>query len=318
MQCWHRHSPNAPCRLVPRVESSVSMGDAGVFGRINSVVLDAVGQVYVADGLALEIRVFDTAGRSVRSFGRSGQGPGEFRELYSLAFMGDSLLALDARNARITVWSRAGAPIGTWPWLPLSGPSRFVRFYSTGPREAYVLGFRQQQRPRESVFLRLTANGPTDTVSYRAPEGLPTTMLAYPRRDGGISFFTIPFAGTRVALPAPGNQLASAWSTYYRITPTGSDGDTLRVVERAYSPLPVTDAQWIAATADFMRFQQDWPGAKCTPPAMERPSVQPALQGIYFDHDGGMVVEVTVRNATRYDFYNAEGQGASDSISGRT
>ncbi|MEX2284826.1 MAG: hypothetical protein WEE89_20225 [Gemmatimonadota bacterium] len=54
------------------------------------------GRIAVANGQTDEIRFYDAAGNYIRSAGRSGEGPGEFSQLYRLRkFAGDSLLALN-------------------------------------------------------------------------------------------------------------------------------------------------------------------------------------------------------------------------------
>ena len=56
-----------------------------MFGAVREVAFDAQGRLYILDGLGgfggpgVRILVFDAAGTFVREFGRSGNGPGEFR-----------------------------------------------------------------------------------------------------------------------------------------------------------------------------------------------------------------------------------------------
>lgn len=51
---------------------------AHLFGRISAIASDDARRVYVADGQAREIRVFDAQGTHIDTFGKSGEGPGEF------------------------------------------------------------------------------------------------------------------------------------------------------------------------------------------------------------------------------------------------
>ena len=55
------------------------------FGRVNSAALGPDEAVFVADGFNDEVRVFGLGGVHRRTFGRNGDGPGEFRSLYSVA-----------------------------------------------------------------------------------------------------------------------------------------------------------------------------------------------------------------------------------------
>ena len=311
---YFRHAaPAAGDTLQPFVTVGRTMaaerGSPDEFGRITSIALGPDGNLFVADAQAHEIRVFAPTGEFLRGFGRSGEGPGEFLSLYSLAFLGDTLLAMDSGNARISLLDLAGAPLATWPWYPLTGPVNLGRFYPTGPGEVYTLGLRSGPGPQGPTHIRLTSGGPGDTLAHPTPEDLPRTSPICPS-EGSISFFSTPFAGQRIAVPAPDGLLASSWSTDYRIAMTTPAGDTVRVIEREYQPLPITDAQWEEGTAEYREFRERQPGVRCTPESMTRPAHQAALQGIYFDEEGRMVVEVTAEGSTRYDFYDAEGRAA--------
>lgn len=48
-----------------------------LFGEIADVEIGPAGEIYVLDGQALQVRVFDSTGTFLRSFGRRGSGPGE-------------------------------------------------------------------------------------------------------------------------------------------------------------------------------------------------------------------------------------------------
>ncbi len=69
------------------------------FGRVSSVALGPNQEVFVADRLNREISVFGLDGVHHRTFGRMGEGPGEFQSLNSLAWAGDRLLSFDPEQA---------------------------------------------------------------------------------------------------------------------------------------------------------------------------------------------------------------------------
>ena len=71
------------------------------------VVRDSRGRYYIVpvDGLT-SIAVYDSTGRFLRTIGRNGSGPGEYGYLINAEIIaGDSILALDAGNRRLTVLS---------------------------------------------------------------------------------------------------------------------------------------------------------------------------------------------------------------------
>ena len=142
-----------------RLESVLSLGTAGitgdlqpdVFGSIAALVADEDGNVYIADGQAREIRVFDPAGRHLRNIGRSGSGPGEFRYLNSMAWLADTLLVLDPGNARIQRFTIDGSDAGSYRWLPLTGPPDRVRFHPTPDGLIHVPGLPPMSADGESL-----------------------------------------------------------------------------------------------------------------------------------------------------------------------
>ena len=87
--------------------------DSG-FTRIGPIAVDADGTAYVAETGESEIRVYDERGRRVRTIGRKGEGPGEFRSISGLGLLGDTLWVGDASNRRVTLFDREGNVLATF------------------------------------------------------------------------------------------------------------------------------------------------------------------------------------------------------------
>jgi hypothetical protein len=79
------------------------------------------GQVAIADGLQSNIKVFSSDGALVRTIGRVGDGPGEFRHPVSIEAVGEDLWVLDARM-RLSRFGPEGELRGT-VLLPGYNPS---------------------------------------------------------------------------------------------------------------------------------------------------------------------------------------------------
>jgi len=93
----------------PALIIGVKDGDAEYeFQAIADAERLADGSIVVADALAAELRVFDAAGRFVRAIGRSGEGPGEFRNLGAVWRYGDSIATWDRSLLRITIFDSMG------------------------------------------------------------------------------------------------------------------------------------------------------------------------------------------------------------------
>ena len=301
-----RHAGNA-AEWTLRGLASIGTAEGPVsFGRARSVIADREGNVYVADAQASEIAVFAPDGKHVRTIGRSGAGPGEFGDLYSLAWMGDTLAALDPGAARISLLSRSGDWIGQIPHEPITGPD--IRLHSVG-REVYSFAVRPgPENKLVRVYLRYTGSR-IDTLPY--PEqrlhGSPSTILCRHPARGGLTFFTNPFVPRVFQSPAPGNRVALVSSGAYRVDIVGSGGDTTMVIEKQHQPAPITDAEWEKATSPYREWAATAGGAKCEPVEFTRPSGKPALRTIFFDDAERMWVEVVTTEGHSFDVFDARG-----------
>lgn len=106
-------------------------GDSSAFANVGPVRLLSDGRIVVTDMAAHRLVVFDASGRYLRSLGREGSGPGEFRYVTSLTTLpGDSLATFDGRLRRLSIWhpdrgfvramSIGGGSDESWPddaWL---------------------------------------------------------------------------------------------------------------------------------------------------------------------------------------------------------
>lgn len=79
------------------------------FHDIRGVATPEPGMVAVADGGSKEIRIFSSAGGYLRSFGREGDGPEEFRRIAWIDMCGgQAIVAYDAHRFRVTKWTVDG------------------------------------------------------------------------------------------------------------------------------------------------------------------------------------------------------------------
>jgi hypothetical protein len=104
--------------LADRPELELGSGDftdEGGFFRVRDVRLLSSGDVLVVDGGSRELRWYSPAGELVRSLGRSGEGPGEFRSLAWAMVLGDTaVVAFDAALLRLTLFSLESGETRTW------------------------------------------------------------------------------------------------------------------------------------------------------------------------------------------------------------
>ncbi len=305
---------------VGRADSLFSIGAVvgdgpDAFGRVVSVVSHRDGRIYVADEIANRVQVFDAAGRFERSLGREGEGPGEFNRLYSLAWLGDTLAALDVRNARVELLTPDGASAGTFRHQPLSGDRRNVRLFQTGRHEIATVAVRVEDGRLARKIIRFAPSGPTDSVPYPdAPwrsddptAGGTTIVCEYPA-EAGLEFFAVPFAARHWAVPAPGGTSAVVWTADYRVVLLDDAGDTVRVVERDYERVPTSEEEWQEGLSSYRERLAENPGLDCQNGNPERPAFRPALHLLFFDSQGRMWIEWESAAGPALDVYDSEGR----------
>ena len=91
-----------PVSLVPRPESGTYIALATDYD------IDSDNNVYILDHRKCCVYAFDSNGELIRTFGRSGQGPGEFDKIGSMEITRDRLYVTDGSLARITEYYHDG------------------------------------------------------------------------------------------------------------------------------------------------------------------------------------------------------------------
>lgn len=88
-----------------------------MFGSIQAMTVDADGGIYAFDSQVPALRYFNARGEYVRTLGREGSGPGEYRDAaLGLAVRSDGRVVMrDPRNGRLNVYEPDGTPSDHWP-----------------------------------------------------------------------------------------------------------------------------------------------------------------------------------------------------------
>ncbi len=80
-----------------------------VFRQIADVAVNSKGEIFVADEQLTEIRKFDKEGKHLLTFGRRGQGPGEFQSIHVLSIdPRDDVMVFDGMVGSISIFSENG------------------------------------------------------------------------------------------------------------------------------------------------------------------------------------------------------------------
>jgi hypothetical protein len=106
-------------QLVPELSIASERGDSVVFGNAGEFAIMPSGRVMLFDPTATQLLVFNPDGSLAAKAGRSGGGPGEYRDANGLLALGDSLFALyDAELARLSFFRPDGTFDKSWPLPP--------------------------------------------------------------------------------------------------------------------------------------------------------------------------------------------------------
>ncbi len=72
------------------------------------ITVSKEGDIYVLDSNDNNIKIFDRGGAFIKSIGREGSGPGEWKRPWILGFVGDRIYVVDANNRRIQIMKKDG------------------------------------------------------------------------------------------------------------------------------------------------------------------------------------------------------------------
>lgn len=225
-------------------EPTVRVGSADgedpyLFHRVWDMATLEDGRIAVADAGSDELRVFDSTGVHLATWGGRGEGPGEFQSLWAVArWPGDSVAAWEFHSDRgVSIFDSEGNLGRILRYATVS-----TRTDVTVLRTAAILTDHEVRSDRGSglqVRRRL--------YEFRDAEGQVTASLGpYPasemferQRAGTTVWMEVPF--TRSAVTAAWHDLAVVGrNDIYEIRAYGTDGALRRMVRMDHAPVPVT------------------------------------------------------------------------------
>lgn len=275
-----------------------------VFGIPAALEVDAYGRLYVLEAATGEVRVFEPDGRHLRSLGRQGSGPGELRQPIGLTLAPDGALwVVDPGNARFTIFDTAGTLRGSvrrdngfaaYPW-----PGRFDR-----RGRLWDVAQGSSEPGSSPALLRIDpASGRADRLPL--PAFTPEQFVH--RRGGVTNAARVPYAPELAwTLDAEG-RVWSGVTDRYRLRLHEPGGDTLRLVERAMTPVAIARAELDSVPAQLKWFTDQ--GGRVD--VARLPEHKPAYVSVRTDDRGWLWVRpslpATERNAA-FDVFDPEGR----------
>lgn len=246
-------------------EPELSIGEAD--GDSAEYALDGVvgaarlsdGRIVVANFQALDLRYYDALGRHVRTVGRKGNGPGEFRLLPGIGRIGDTILVWDAFANRISRFDPTGAFGGSvsvrnseMTYLRLTG------FLADGSLLVNPLKLGDTARLREEEYVNSVTY-----LRFSATTGRQTHVLGpYFSSEAframlGSNYVSEPVIfGRRGLMAIAGTGFYRAETNRFQATFYSPEGNPVRTLRRPYEAVRAT-AEDVAATRRLLGEDDD-------------------------------------------------------------
>ncbi len=304
----------------PVVEiGTVSGSEETVFSSFTTAQFLPDGDVLVVDSEAGALRIFAPDGSFVRSFGSTGEGPGEFRTISRVDIGDDGVLGVwDVSSQRLSVLQLDGTLVGTDLF-----ENRGLRFVRRMSADRYLVGERLDPEVESlggnwSVLRGVTLlvsesleSGPDTLAAYRGGEAVRETTNSgniFRTREASRVF------GRDFYLAISPATIAAGSSDQFSIDLYDTEGGLQRVVRISSVETVITESHaddWIDAALETFG---DTPSTRAATVAQLEaaplPEVFPAFSAIHLDQEGRLWVqeyEMPRADRSRWLVFSTEG-----------
>lgn len=207
--------------------------DDEIFGVIASIIVDEQGTFYMLDGQLNEIKVYGNDGEYLRTIGREGEGPGEFRNAFNMAFLPNGNIGvMQTAPGKVASLTPEGEPADDFP-LPAPKDGAFrILFGARNAGDNLALVYAHNQ-PSEEKFVQsnvlalVSSDGSTETKLHSASSQMDFSSVVIAEKEWD-SF------RNRWTSSADGRVFTIRDFGEYRVTVWGPDGSIDRIIERDY------------------------------------------------------------------------------------
>lgn len=280
------------------------------------------------------IRFFDDQGRELGTFGREGEGPGEFRRALRGGWKGDTLWISDTALRRVTLVSPGRELLRTLPPLVAARPSpsdsaRLPTFPFAFPYalyaddEMFVSAIGAANDPKVeaiggSLFLRVSADGVIQRVVLRRPANEGSVGMDLP--GGGVASVSVPFfPGPHWTVSPDGARVATLVTDVegdeggtYTLRVYDAMGDAIFTRAVPFEGEPIDDARVdsvLEARAESARLPEMARAYRTDVPGRV-PPVYPPVEDLRIDGDHRIWIELrATEEGSRWVLLDPEGRG---------
>ncbi|HET8650394.1 MAG TPA: hypothetical protein VFL95_10150, partial [Gemmatimonadales bacterium] len=233
-------------------------------------------------------------GKLIRTIGREGEGPGEFRSTF-IAVHGANLVVHDPQLSRTSVFDTSGTYLRSWAssccyWSDITvDRAGLIYIPTSGQRNDKI----------RAHYIRFRLDGTTvDTIGIpdHGEEGKSWSVSGGSGGNKMMMMTAVPFTpAVRIAINPAGGAIYG-WSGDYRLVVSPDGKDTARVFGRDWTAPPLAesrkDAAVDAAVTNFMHSPASW-DENALRKAFHKsdiPNTVPAFESLDVDRDGNIWV----------------------------
>jgi hypothetical protein len=263
-------------------------------GSISQMAVGRDGRVFMYDSQRSSLQMIDSAGKFLRSIGRRGEGPGEYRNVRGLTTLPDGRVALwDSQLSRITLfdpdsdarhmWQVTRRTFSTTEPSLLSDTAGFLYLiHPVTPRP-------EGQRTGRPGLIRFDSHG--TTIDSLLPPDSDLVVQQVNATSFGVNVaYDVPYAPRVVWTWSPLGYLVAGRSDRYAIDLIHPDGRVVRI-ERDGDPPPVEkevrESATARLTAEIVHVSPSW---RWNGPPV--PEIKPFFNTISVTQEGRIWVHV--------------------------
>jgi len=281
------------------------------FGVISDIEIDDEGNVYLLDAQLSEVKIFTADGEFVRTIGREGEGPGEFRRPTRMFFTKDGNIGvMQTIPAKIVLLSPNGDPVGEHP-LPVPEDGGFQLLTSGQASEGQLvlamartkLSEDQSSWSRTDFLARVDSQG-KQLVEYASK----TVQINF--ADAVLNFAEWDTFERRWVVAPDGKVYACESYPEYEITVWNADGSIDKKISRQYKHRAHSADEKEFLTKMMEHFAQQIPNCR-----VEVENNVKDIEAIHIRDDGSIWVmnsngshDYPDKALGIFDVYNKDGQ----------
>lgn len=260
-----------------------------MFGSLRSVQVDDEENIYILDAEYIKVSVYDKNGRHIRTFGKTGQGPGEFGWPSRMYMRTDGKISiLDSRNRRFSYYSRKGE------CLQEINYAQYGSFFRAWPDSRGFVYCDEMYLTGESRIIKLTK---FDADFNRVSKIAELEEKLNPREINAILY--------RIVYSLlPDDRVIWARNQEYCIHVVDASGKLIKKIYKDYDAVTITEAE-----KERMKKERYSDGF---PPTLKLifPKKYPAMDYLLGDDKGKIYVRTFARNREgllKWDVFDEEG-----------